>query len=82
MRLYLCFGCTTLPYKVRYMNDENLLTFSYEKDTNRVYWCDLCERTTNSSYEFYKCNECEVILNTGCLRYIVQYGTYVSTISR
>ncbi|KAF8099573.1 hypothetical protein N665_0241s0006 [Sinapis alba] len=63
----LCFGCTTLPYKVRYMNDEHLLTFSYEKDTSGVYWCDLCERTINSSNGFYKCNECEVILHIGCL---------------
>ncbi|XP_056860068.1 protein VACUOLELESS GAMETOPHYTES-like [Raphanus sativus] len=63
----LCFGCPNQPYKARYRNDEHLLTFSYEKDTNGVYWCDLCERTINFSKGFYKCNECEVILHIGCL---------------
>ncbi|ESQ46481.1 hypothetical protein EUTSA_v10000530mg, partial [Eutrema salsugineum] len=63
----LCFGCATLPHKVRYKNDEHLLTLLYEKLSNGIYWCDLCEGTIGPSTGFYRYNECEVTLHIDCL---------------
>ncbi|XP_010490807.1 PREDICTED: uncharacterized protein LOC104768502 [Camelina sativa] len=75
-RLFLCLGCATFPYKVRYKNHEHLLTFSYKElnfgdeywfgNTDGVYSCDLCEEAIVPS-RFYRCEECEVALHIECL---------------
>ncbi|XP_010435718.1 PREDICTED: uncharacterized protein LOC104719481 [Camelina sativa] len=84
----LCFSCATLPYKVRYKNDEHLLTFLYGKAANGVYWCDLCERTINPVTTkitgfrgFYRCNECEVTLHTTCLLGVDMYMNHGSKVT-
>ncbi|CAL9228986.1 unnamed protein product [Arabidopsis halleri] len=40
----LCFGCATLPHKLRYKHDKHMLTLSYGEETSKMtYWCEACE---------------------------------------
>ncbi|ESQ44634.1 hypothetical protein EUTSA_v10003369mg [Eutrema salsugineum] len=65
----LCFGCATLPQKVRYKHDKHTLTLSFGEDTSTMtYWCEACERKINRKERFYKCDEyCCNTLHIECL---------------
>ncbi|KAG2332713.1 hypothetical protein Bca52824_003893 [Brassica carinata] len=57
--------CATLPYKVRYKNDEHFLTLSWGEERCEKYWCEECEDIVEEL--FYWCNDCCTILHTDCL---------------
>ncbi|KAG7559718.1 DC1 [Arabidopsis thaliana x Arabidopsis arenosa] len=65
----LCFGCATLPQKVRYKHDKHTLTLSYGEETSTMmYWCEICEREINPKKRFYMCDEyCCVTLHIDCM---------------
>ncbi|VYS48254.1 unnamed protein product [Arabidopsis thaliana] len=65
----LCFGCATLPQKVRYKHDKHILTLSYGKETSTMtYWCEVCEEKVNPKDRFYMCDDyCCVTLHIRCL---------------
>ncbi|CAL9247632.1 unnamed protein product [Arabidopsis halleri] len=65
----LCFGCATLPQKVRYTHDKHTLTLSYGDETSTMlYWCEICERGINPKKRFYMCDEyCCVTIHIGCM---------------
>ncbi|KAG2332714.1 hypothetical protein Bca52824_003894 [Brassica carinata] len=58
-------SCATLPYKVRYKNDEHFLTLSWGEERCEKYWCEECEDIVEEL--FYWCNDCCTILHTDCL---------------
>ncbi|KAG2296519.1 hypothetical protein Bca52824_043188 [Brassica carinata] len=61
----ICISCATLPYKVRYKNDEHFLTLSWGEERCEKYWCEECEDIVEEL--FYWCNDCCTILHTDCL---------------
>ncbi|XP_024010122.1 uncharacterized protein LOC18014405 isoform X2 [Eutrema salsugineum] len=65
----LCFGCATLPQKVRYKHDKHILTLSFGEETSTMmHWCEACERRINPKERFYKCDEyCCNTLHIECL---------------
>ena len=65
----LCFGCATLPQKVRYKYDKHMLTLSYGKETSTMtYWCEACEGEIDPKKRFYMCDEyCCVTLHINCM---------------
>ncbi|CAA7051680.1 unnamed protein product [Microthlaspi erraticum] len=65
----LCFGCATLPQKVRYKHDKHTLALSYRKEPSTMtYWCEACERKIKPNKRFYMCDKyCCVTLHIGCL---------------
>ncbi|CDY19571.1 BnaA05g19790D [Brassica napus] len=62
-----CFGCATLPTKLRYKHDEHVLLFSYEEEVNGQYFCEVCEKEANPKNGVYICHDCNVILHLKCL---------------
>lgn len=62
-----CFGCATLPNKLRYKHDEHVLLFSYEEEVNGQYFCEVCEKEANPKNGVYMCHDCNVILHIKCL---------------
>ncbi|KAL1217168.1 Protein VACUOLELESS GAMETOPHYTES [Cardamine amara subsp. amara] len=66
----LCFGCATLPQKVKYKHDKHMLTLSYGKVTTSMsmtYWCEVCEERIDRNERFYMYDEsCCVTLHV-CL---------------
>ncbi|KAG7547516.1 DC1 [Arabidopsis suecica] len=63
----LCFRCATLPYKVKHKDDEHILSLCYEKNASGLYWCQVCEKTTNPKKGYYTCNECGVTFHIKCI---------------
>ncbi|KAH0849512.1 LOW QUALITY PROTEIN: hypothetical protein HID58_096373 [Brassica napus] len=62
-----CFGCATLPNKLRYKHDEHVLLFSYEEEVNGQYFCEVCEKEANPKNRVYMCHDCNVTLHIKCL---------------
>ncbi|CAN8232900.1 unnamed protein product [Cochlearia groenlandica] len=65
----LCFGCATLPHKLRYKHDKHMLALSYgnEKST-MASWCEICEEKIDPKERFYACDEyCRVTLHVTCM---------------
>ncbi|KAG2271178.1 hypothetical protein Bca52824_065733 [Brassica carinata] len=62
-----CFGCATLPNKLRYKHDEHVLLFSYEEEVNGQYFCEVCEKEANPKNGVYMCHDCNVTLHIKCL---------------
>jgi len=66
----LCFGCATLPHKLRYKHDKHMLTLSYGEETSTMtyHWCEVCERKIKPKERFYMCDEyCCVTLHIDCI---------------
>ncbi|KAL1205118.1 Protein VACUOLELESS GAMETOPHYTES [Cardamine amara subsp. amara] len=67
----LCFGCATLPQKVRYKHDKHMLTLSYGTEpstTSTTYWCEVCEEVLNPKERFYTCDEyCCLTIHINCM---------------
>uniref|UniRef100_A0A1J3EJT9 Zinc finger PHD-type domain-containing protein n=1 Tax=Noccaea caerulescens TaxID=107243 RepID=A0A1J3EJT9_NOCCA len=65
----LCFGCATIPQKVRYKHDKHMLALSYGDETSTMtYWCEACEEKIKLEMGFYMCDEyCCVTLHNDCL---------------
>ncbi|XP_006289893.2 uncharacterized protein LOC17882727 isoform X2 [Capsella rubella] len=65
----LCFGCATLPQKVRYKHDKHVLTLSYGQETSTMTnWCEVCEGKIYPEQRFYVCDEyCCVTLHVQCM---------------
>ncbi|XP_019096417.1 PREDICTED: uncharacterized protein LOC109130818, partial [Camelina sativa] len=63
----LCFGCATLPTKLRYKHDPHFLIFAYDKDASGKYVCDVCEKEADPKSGIYTCHECNATLHIQCL---------------
>ncbi|XP_023641923.1 uncharacterized protein LOC17892023 [Capsella rubella] len=66
----LCFGCATLPQKVRYRHDKHVLSLRFVKEEIRTmtYWCEVCEEKIEPKERLYICDEyCCVTLHVKCM---------------
>ncbi|XP_006297238.2 uncharacterized protein LOC17892041 [Capsella rubella] len=63
----LCFGCATLPTKLRYKHDQHFLIFGYDKDASGKYVCDVCEQEADPKSGIYTCSDCNATLHIQCL---------------
>ncbi|CAA0383173.1 unnamed protein product [Arabidopsis thaliana] len=86
-RFALCFGCATLPNKLRYKHDEHFLIFSYDEDfsgsqESGPHLCEVCEKQANPKNGVYMCNDCNVTLHAECLlgkeMYMMPIGGLIS----
>ncbi|OAP04955.1 hypothetical protein AXX17_AT3G22670 [Arabidopsis thaliana] len=86
-RFALCFGCATLPNKLRYKHDEHFLIFSYDEDfsgsqESGPHLCEVCEKQANPKNGVYMCNDCNVTLHVECLlgkeMYMMPIGGLIS----
>ncbi|CAH8267072.1 unnamed protein product [Arabidopsis lyrata] len=72
---FLDFRCATLPYTVRLPRyDDHPLTLCYGENASGKYWCDICERETNSKTWFYTCKDCGVTLHVFCVVGDIRYA--------
>ncbi|CAL9248402.1 unnamed protein product [Arabidopsis halleri] len=72
---FLDFRCATLPYTVRLPRyDDHLLTLCFGEKASGRYWCDICERETNSKTWFYSCQDCGVTLHVFCVVGDIRYA--------
>ncbi|CAH8372988.1 unnamed protein product [Eruca vesicaria subsp. sativa] len=63
-----CFGCATLPNKLRYKHDDDhVLLFNYEEDVSGQYFCEVCEKEADLKKGVYMCHDCNVTLHIKCL---------------
>ncbi|XP_010507055.1 PREDICTED: uncharacterized protein LOC104783616 [Camelina sativa] len=72
---FLDFRCATLPLTVslaRY--DDHSLTLCYGEKASDKYWCDICERVTNSETWYYTCKDCGVTLHILCVLGDIRYA--------
>ncbi|CAF1703774.1 unnamed protein product [Brassica napus] len=60
-----CFGCATLPYKVRYKHDNHFLKISHVTSQVEEYWCEVCEQQMYTG-GIYACNSCSITLHIEC----------------
>lgn len=60
-----CFGCATLPYKVKYKHDNHFLKISHVTSQVEEYWCEVCEQQMNTG-GIYACNSCSITLHIEC----------------
>ncbi|WZY95404.1 hypothetical protein YC2023_067733 [Brassica napus] len=64
----LCFKCATLPQVVKHIVDDQPLQLCYgEEEASGKYWCDICEKETNSNNWFYTCKDHLASLHTKCV---------------
>ncbi|XP_010514034.1 PREDICTED: uncharacterized protein LOC104790039 isoform X2 [Camelina sativa] len=65
----ICFECATLPYKVRYEDDDHYLRFCGGYEASDKDWCEICEKRIKigKNKGFYKCNDCCTSLHINCL---------------
>jgi len=72
---FLDFHCATLPLTVslpRY--DDHPLTLCYGEKASGKYWCDICERETNTETWFYTGLESGVTLHILCVLGDIRYA--------
>ncbi|CAN6861351.1 unnamed protein product [Brassica oleracea] len=65
----LCFECATLPKVVKHRVDDHPLSLCYgeEEEASGKYWCDICEKETDSKEWFYTCKDQRASLHRECV---------------
>ncbi|KAL0746292.1 hypothetical protein Bca101_028294 [Brassica carinata] len=65
----LCFECATLPQVVKNRVDDHPLSLCYgeEEEASGKYWCDICEKETDSKEWFYTCKDQRASLHRKCV---------------
>ncbi|CAG7859687.1 unnamed protein product [Brassica rapa] len=65
----LGFKCATLPQVVKNRVDDHPLSLCYgeEEEASGKYWCDICEKETDSKEWFYTCKDQRASLHTSCV---------------
>ncbi|CAF1715277.1 unnamed protein product [Brassica oleracea] len=65
----LCFECATLPKVVKHRVDDHPLSLCYgeEEKASGKYWCDICEKETDSKEWFYTCKDQRASLHRECV---------------
>ncbi|CAN6969752.1 unnamed protein product [Brassica rapa subsp. trilocularis] len=65
----LGFKCATLPQVVKNRVDDHPLSLCYgeEEEASGRYWCDICEKETDSKEWFYTCKDQRASLHTRCV---------------
>ncbi|CAN7089298.1 unnamed protein product [Brassica rapa subsp. narinosa] len=65
----LGFKCATLPQVVKNRVDDHPLSLCYgeEEEASGRYWCDICEKETDSKEWFYTCKDQRASLHTECV---------------
>ncbi|KAG2244357.1 hypothetical protein Bca52824_093804 [Brassica carinata] len=65
----LCFKCATQPKVVKHRVDDHPLSLCYgeEEEASGKYWCDICEKETDSKEWFYTCKDQRASLHRECV---------------
>ncbi|CAF1715325.1 unnamed protein product [Brassica napus] len=65
----LCFECATEPKVVKHRVDDHPLSLCYgeEEEASGKYWCDICEKETDSKEWFYTCKDQRASLHRKCV---------------
>lgn len=65
----ICFGCASLPYRVRYKHDKHFLRLMWGEEVFGEDWCEACECNLGDTdtKSFYWCKECCTTLHIKCL---------------
>ncbi|WZZ11828.1 hypothetical protein YC2023_104917 [Brassica napus] len=68
-RFTLCFKCATQPKVVKHIAYDHPLSLCYgeEEEASGKYWCDICEKETDSKEWFYTCKDQRASLHTRCV---------------
>nr|VDD27808.1 unnamed protein product [Brassica oleracea] len=68
-RFALCFKCATEPKVVKHRVDDHPLSLCYgeEEEASGKYWCDICEKETDSKEWFYTCKDQRASLHRKCV---------------
>ncbi|CAF2034834.1 uncharacterized protein LOC106439337 [Brassica napus] len=68
-RFTLCFKCATQPKVVKHIAYDHPLSLCYgeEEEASGKYWCDICEKETDSKEWFYTCKDQRASLHRECV---------------
>ncbi|WZZ11829.1 hypothetical protein YC2023_104918 [Brassica napus] len=68
-RFKMCFKCATQPKVVKHRVDDHPLSLCYgeEEEASGKYWCDICEKETDSKEWFYTCKDQRASLHRKCV---------------